>query len=95
MSTQSFWTDALGRVWKTPQIKDRLKPSKCPGHRALRDFVIARDGGKCVKCGSTERLVADHILSRKNGGAHHPDNLQCLCDSCNARKAGLEDAKHA
>lgn len=24
---------------------------------------------------------------------HHPDNMQCLCHSCNSRKAGLVDAK--
>ncbi len=38
-------------------------------------------------------LVADHIVSRRNGGDHHPDNMQALCDSCNAAKAGLVDAK--
>lgn len=87
------WTDHLGRTWKVPQIAHRLKPGKCPGHAALREFVIHRDGGRCRQCGSTERLVADHIVSRRNGGTHHPDNLQCLCDSCNARKAGQIDAK--
>lgn len=30
---------------------------------------------------------------RRNGGSHHPSNLQCLCDPCNARKAGLVDSK--
>ena len=65
------------------------------GHRALREFVIHRDGGRCKRCGSRELLVADHILSRRNGGAHHPNNLQCLCDSCNSRKAGREDSGRA
>lgn len=88
------WTDHLGRTWRVPQIKGRLK-MKCPGHRALREFVIHRDGGRCKRCGSRELLVADHILSRRNGGAHHPNNLQCLCDSCNSRKAGREDSGRA
>ena len=39
-------------------------------------------------------LVADHIVSRRNGGSHHPSNLQTLCESCNARKSGLVDSKH-
>ncbi|WP_196015297.1 HNH endonuclease [Klebsiella variicola] len=66
-----------------------------PCHRALRDFVLWRDGYKCRHCGSEDRikLVADHIMSRRNGGSHHPDNMQCLCDSCNARKSSLVDAK--
>lgn len=89
------WTDTDGVVRKVPQIIGRLKPGKCPGHAALRAFVISRDGSLCVRCGSAERLVADHIISRRNGGSHHPDNLQCLCDSCNARKAGKEDRRHA
>jgi 5-methylcytosine-specific restriction endonuclease McrA len=88
----STWTDQFGRTWPEPQIKGRLK-MKCPGHRALREFVIHRDGA-CVRCGSTNDLVPDHIVSRRNGGRHHPSNLQCLCRSCNARKANRED-RHA
>jgi len=84
------WTDHLGRSWIVPTIRGRLK-MKIPAHKALREFVIHRDGGRCRRCGATELLVADHIRSRRNGGSHHPDNLQCLCDSCNARKANRED----
>jgi 5-methylcytosine-specific restriction endonuclease McrA len=87
-----FWIDHQGKSWIVPQIKGRLK-MRIPSHRALRDFVIHRGGGSCKHCGATELLVADHIVSRRNGGSHHPDNMQCLCDSCNARKAGLIDSK--
>ena len=38
-------------------------------------------------------LVLDHIISRRNGGNNHPDNLITLCDTCNGRKAGLIDSK--
>jgi hypothetical protein len=92
---RDYWIDHDGTSRAVPKIKGRLKCGKCPGHAALRAFVIRRDGGKCVRCGSSSRLVADHILSRRNGGTHHPDNLQCLCESCNARKASVEDARHA
>jgi len=91
----SFWTDHNGKLWKIPQIKGRLKPGKIPSHAALRDYVIMRDGKKCRGCGKSNneaRLVADHIISRRNGGSHHTDNLQCLCDSCNAKKANLIDS---
>lgn len=90
---REFWTDFDGKTWQVPQILGRLKPGKCPGHAALRAFVIRRDGGKCKHCGATKDLIADHILSRRNGGSHHPSNLQCLCQSCNARKVGLVDKK--
>ena len=89
-----FWTDEQGRIWKVPTIKGRLKMS-IPCHRALRDFVIARDGHRCRECQAIENLVADHVISRRNGGSHHPNNLQCLCQSCNSRKANLVDARSA
>ncbi len=88
----AFWTDSDGRSWRVPRILGRLKPGKCPGHAALRAHVIARDGA-CRMCGSTSDLVADHVLSRRNGGSHHPDNLQALCSPCNSRKAATVDAK--
>lgn len=86
-----FWTDHDGRRWRVPNIKDRLRPHFIKGHAALRAFVICRDGGRCKKCGSADNLVADHKLSRRNGGSHHPDNLQCLCKPCNDHKSNYED----
>lgn len=56
-----------------------------PENYTGRDAVMAEGNDGC--------LVADHIVSRKNGGAHHPDNLQTLCGSCNSRKAAMIDAK--
>ncbi len=88
------WIDDAGIERLVPQIKGRLKCGKVPGHAALREFVIRRDGGKCAECGGDDRLVADHIISRRNGGSHHPSNLRCLCISCNARKAVLVDARY-
>jgi len=32
----------------------------------------------------------DHILAVRLGGTSHPDNLQALCERCNARKSGYE-----
>lgn len=90
-----FWIDGKGELRKSPTIVGRLKPGKIPLHADLRDFVIKRDGGKCVRCGSTDFLIADHVVSRRNGGSHHPENLQCLCFSCNARKSTKEDRVHA
>lgn len=89
-----FWTDHHGTIWKVPTIKGRLK-MRIPCHKALRDFVLHRDNYSCVQCGESEKenLVADHIVSRRNGGAHHPTNMQCLCRSCNARKSALIDSK--
>jgi 5-methylcytosine-specific restriction endonuclease McrA len=86
------WTDHNGRFWKTPTILGRLK-MRVPCHSALRDFVIRRDC-VCKWCGAKENLIADHIVSRRNGGSHHPDNLQALCQPCNSRKVSLIDKKN-
>ena len=64
--------------------------------KRLRAQVIARDGGQCVKCGSTEQLEADHIQPRATGGQHTPDNLRTLCRRCNrARKTPRPRARTA
>jgi 5-methylcytosine-specific restriction endonuclease McrA len=39
-------------------------------------------------------LVIDHIVSRRNGGIHHPSNLRTACSRCNSAKASVVDAKH-
>lgn len=84
------WTDHNGSVWKTLTIAGRIK-FKHASAFALWHFVLQRDGGRCVACGSSDGLVLDHIISRRNGGSHHPSNLQLLCPGCNARKANLVD----
>lgn len=88
------WVDQHGEERKVPTIVGRLK-FRIPLHAALRDFVFQRDGFRCGDCGENDRdkLVMDHVVSRRNGGAHHPSNLRTLCARCNSRKSGLVDAK--
>jgi hypothetical protein len=52
----------------------------------VRDAVYARDGHRCVKCGSPDDLALDHIYPWSRGGPDTQDNLQMLCRSCNSRK---------
>ena len=85
------WFDEHGREWKTPTIIGRMK-LKIASHRALWEYVVRRDGGVCFACGGTSHGInVDHIISRRCGGAHHPENLQVLCGECNSRKVGVID----
>lgn len=40
-----------------------------------------RAGGKCVLCGSTEKLIVHHI-SYKNLGNEPPEDLLVVCEKC-------------
>ena len=54
--------------------------------KSTRLAVFERDGHACVRCGSTDRLEADHILPQSAGGPHIIENLRTLCKSCNAAR---------
>lgn len=48
--------------------------------RKLRAEVFARDGHRCTAPGCTSRaVIADHIVSPKNGGSDVMSNLRSLC----------------
>ena len=53
---------------------------------AVRAAVLKRDGNKCVRCQSPDRLEIDHIKPVSQGGVGVESNLQVLCISCNRKK---------
>jgi hypothetical protein len=57
-----------------------------PLPRDVLMFVWQRDQGRCVYCGSQERLEYDHIIPWADGGSDTARNLQLLCETCNRRK---------
>jgi 5-methylcytosine-specific restriction endonuclease McrA len=64
---------------------------------AVQNAVWNRDQGRCVQCGSRERLEFDHIIPVARGGGNTARNLQLLCESCNRSKGvgSLADLKQA
>lgn len=54
---------------------------------AVRIFVWRRDAGKCVQCGSVEKLEFDHIIPVSKGGSSTERNIQLLCEGCNRSKS--------
>lgn len=55
-----------------------------------KQYIWARDDGRCRKCGATADLQLDHIIPLAKGGSRNADNLQVLCCSCNrAKTSGL------
>jgi hypothetical protein len=64
----------------------KLERSREPIPESVRIFVWRRDEGKCVRCGSNERLEFDHIIPLAEGGSNTERNLQLLCEACNRVK---------
>ena len=55
--------------------------------RISRRALFARDGWKCVYCGSAAgRLTLDHVIPRSKGGDSVWENVVTACAPCNLRK---------
>jgi len=52
----------------------------------VKMYVWKRDGGKCLKCGSQEKLEFDHIIPLSKGGSNTARNILLLCETCNRSK---------
>jgi hypothetical protein len=55
--------------------------------KETRVAVWRRDLGKCVECGSQEKLEYDHIIPVSKGGSNTERNIQLLCERCNRTKS--------
>ena len=68
-----------------------------PGNQlsaSQRYEALKRASGRCELCGATSdevRLEVDHIVPRSKGGSNDTDNLQVLCQPCNAGKSNRDD----
>ena len=60
----------------------------------IRNIVLERDHNKCQICNSRNNLHIHHIVKRRNGGSHYPDNLITLCASCH-RHVEIGDIDYA
>ena len=77
----------MARPQKQTYKTRRSKASNFTNNLLLRLFIFNRDGNRCRQCGSTEHLTIDHIISVYRGGSNAYENLQTLCNRCNAGKA--------
>ena len=88
----------IAEVIEPERVKARPSRKRRPRKRVRREhipvsvnrLVWRRDQGRCVNCGSNERLEYDHIIPVSKGGSNTARNLQLLCERCNRRKgAGI------
>jgi len=69
----------------TSATEDDYERPRIP--ESVRIEVWRRDGGKCVRCGSRERLEYDHIIPISKGGSNTARNIELLCEKCNRSKS--------
>jgi 5-methylcytosine-specific restriction endonuclease McrA len=75
--------------WRASQKRQREEEKSSRSRRIqqrVKEEVWRRDEGKCVKCGSRERLEYDHIIPFSKGGSNTARNIELLCEKCNRRK---------
>ena len=91
---------ALGaRVAALPQMAERFyaSPEWKAYRKAHRAWVIEQMGGCwCAVCGAGGRLILDHKVERKDGGADFPPyaGAEWLCTGChNAKTANARERR--
>ena len=64
--------------------------------RALVRTIKAKRGNWCERCGSTKRVIADHIIEIKDGGPMLDEsNVELLCQTHHQRKTAQAAARRA
>lgn len=48
--------------------------------------VVRQQDGRCLACGKTAKLTADHVIPLDKGGSNDISNIQGLCKICNSSK---------
>ena len=76
---------------ETPRslMHDLLTFRSSDAKRMWREQIKARDGHRCVYCGSTEDLTIDHIKARSRGGPTTDSNCVTACRACNQAKGSM------
>ncbi len=91
----------LAPVYRQRQMPPRLHRTPRTINTRLRFEIFQRDNFKCTACGRSPatdpgvKLQADHKIPWSAGGETTRENLQTLCEMCNAGKSNVyaTDAK--
>jgi 5-methylcytosine-specific restriction protein A len=88
------------RVAALPKMAERFYQSAewLAYRRAHRRWTAERQGGVwCAVCGAGGRLILDHKVERKDGGADFPafDGAEWLCTSCHNAKTAKARGRRA
>ena len=68
-----------------PRLSETL-----PNYRTHKHTLYGQQEGLCNGCRTHfpfQNMTVDHIVARSQGGSHHIENLQLLCNYCNSVKS--------
>jgi len=74
--------------WYRQRRERRARLANCEGSYTQDEWIDILDkyDNKCLQCGSSENLEADHVIPIAKGGSNSIENIQPLCRSCNRKK---------
>ena len=58
------------------------------GAQRIHERVLERDGHRCTRCGSSERLEVHHVVPAAEGGPTSLANCVTLCTDCHLAAEG-------
>jgi len=87
-------SDSSRSKWKNPKDEinranrsERLTAGRKINTHTVSEWEEMKEYFKgCVRCGSDESIVKDHIIPLYQGGSDGIENLQPLCKKCNSSK---------
>lgn len=92
---------ARERLWANPErlgrfremsraaaSKRRARKKGNMGEFTAEEFasLCSKHGGKCLRCGRSVKMTADHVFPINLGGSNNISNIQPLCLECNSGK---------
>ena len=85
-----------GIFWTVIHRTDIPRPSeRLPNYRTHRHTLYGQQEGLCNGCLTHfpfRNMTVDHIVAQSQGGSHHLENLQLLCNFCNSLKGAKSQA---
>lgn len=82
------------KVAAAPKVAEPFYQSRA--WRSLIASIKRERGNWCERCGSTHRVIGDHIVELKDGGAPlDPSNIELLCQAHHNAKTAKARATRA
>lgn len=78
------------QLMQNPNIKEKEYQEGTLYKYEVWEYLLERDGRKCVYCGAEGvKLEKDHVIPKAKGGTNRISNLVVACRDCNEKKGKL------